>query len=65
MSMIFLYEDVLRGLEVLCLLLLGLRQRGHMVVMPGGVLVVCHMAKDPIIEVLVLIPQWTTVSFLW
>jgi hypothetical protein len=24
------------------------------VVMPGGVLVVCHMAKDPVIEALVL-----------
>jgi hypothetical protein len=52
--MIFLFEDVLRCLEVLCLLLLGLRQRYHMVVMPGGVLVMCHMAKDPVKVALIL-----------
>jgi hypothetical protein len=39
---------------VLCLLLLGLRQRDHVVVVPGGVLVMCHMAKDPMVEALVL-----------
>ena len=31
----------------MCLLLLGLRRRDHVVVVPGGVLVVRHMAKDP------------------
>jgi hypothetical protein len=48
-----LFRDVLRGLEVLCLLLLGLRRRDHVVVVLGGVLVVCHMAKDPVAVVLV------------
>jgi hypothetical protein len=33
---------------VVCLLLVGLRQRDHRVVVPDGLLVVCHMAKDPI-----------------
>jgi multisubunit Na+/H+ antiporter MnhC subunit len=39
---------------VLCLLLLGHRWRGHVVVVPGGVLVMCQMAKDPVAVVLVL-----------
>jgi hypothetical protein len=39
---------------VLYLLLLGLRQRDHMVVVLGRVQVVCHMAKDPVAAALVL-----------
>jgi hypothetical protein len=38
---------------VLCLLLLGLRQRDHRVVVPDEVLVVCHMAKDIVLVALV------------
>jgi hypothetical protein len=52
--MIFMFKDVLQGLEVLCLLLLGLRQRDHMVFMLSGMLVVCHMSKDLVAEELVL-----------
>jgi hypothetical protein len=37
-----------------CLLMPGLRKRDHRVVMPGGVLVVCHMTKDPKAVALVL-----------
>jgi hypothetical protein len=39
---------------VLCLLLLILRQRDHRMVMPDGLLFVCHMAMDPVIVALVL-----------
>jgi hypothetical protein len=52
--LIFVFEDILRGLELLCLLMLGLRQRDHRVVMPDRVLVVCDMAKDPVAVHLVL-----------
>jgi hypothetical protein len=52
--MLSLFRDVLRGLEVFCLWLLGLRQRDHVLVVPDEVLVVCHMAKDPVTEALVL-----------
>jgi hypothetical protein len=52
--MLSLFRDVLRGLEVLCLLLLGLKRRDHVVVVPDGVLVVCHMAKDPVVVALYL-----------
>jgi hypothetical protein len=37
----------MQGLEVHNLLLLGFTQSDHWLVMPGGVLVGCHMAKDP------------------
>ena len=47
-------KDVLRGLEVLCLLLLGLKHRDHRVVMPDRVLVVCRITKDPMVVALVL-----------
>jgi hypothetical protein len=53
-SMILLVKDVLRGLELLCLLLLCLRQRDHMVVVPSRVLVMCHMANDLVTVALVL-----------
>jgi hypothetical protein len=49
---------------VFCLLLLGLRRIDHVVVVPSGVLVGCHMAKDPVAVVLVLTSP-ATVSFLW
>jgi hypothetical protein len=51
--MLSLFRDVLRGLEVFCLLPLDLKQRDHVVVMPDGMLVVCHMAKDHMTEALV------------
>jgi hypothetical protein len=38
---------------MLCLLLLVLRQRDHVVVVPGRVLVMCHMAKDHMVLALV------------
>ena len=44
--MLSLFRDVWRGLDVFCLLLLGLRKLDHVVVVPDGMLVVCHMAKD-------------------
>jgi hypothetical protein len=52
--MLGLFRDILRGLEVLCLLLLSFRRRDHVVVMPDGVLVVSHMARDPVAVALVL-----------
>jgi hypothetical protein len=52
--MLSLFRDVMQGLEVLCLLLLGLRRRDHMVVVSGGVLGMCHMAKDPMAMALIL-----------
>jgi hypothetical protein len=52
--MILLFRDIMRGLDVLCLLLLGLRQWDHVVFVPDGVLVKCHMAKDPVAVALVL-----------
>jgi hypothetical protein len=39
---------------VLYLLLLGLRQRDHIVVVPGGLLVMSHMAKDSVTMALVI-----------
>jgi multisubunit Na+/H+ antiporter MnhC subunit len=55
--MIFLLRYVLQDLKVLCLLLLGLGQRGHRVVMPNRVLVIGHMAMDPVAVALVLTSQ--------
>jgi hypothetical protein len=52
--MSFLLRDILLGLEVLCLMLIGLKQWHHVVVMPDWLLVVCHMTKDPMTEALVL-----------
>jgi hypothetical protein len=52
--MLSLFRDFMRGLEVLCLLLLDLRRRDHEVVVPGGVPVVCYMAEDPVAVALVL-----------
>jgi hypothetical protein len=46
--MLSLFRDV--GLEVLCHLLLGLRKRDHVVVMPDGVLVMC----EPMVVALLL-----------
>jgi hypothetical protein len=55
--MSFLFRDIMQGLEVLCLFLLGLRLGDHVVVMPDGVLVMCHMAKNPMTYVLVTCSQ--------
>jgi hypothetical protein len=52
--MIFLFKDILRGLEVICLSPLGLKHRDHRVVMPDRVLVVCRITKDPMVVALVL-----------
>jgi hypothetical protein len=52
--MFSLFRAVLRGLEVLYLLLLCLSRRDHVVVVPHGVLVVCHMPNDPVAVALVL-----------
>jgi hypothetical protein len=49
---ILLLRDTLLVLEVLFLRLLGLKQRDHMVVVPGRVMVMCYMTKDPVPEVL-------------
>jgi hypothetical protein len=46
---ILLLKDALLGLEVLFLRFLSLRQWDHMMVVPYGVLVVFHMAKDPML----------------
>jgi hypothetical protein len=51
--MLSLFRDVLGGLDVFCLLPLDLRQCDHVVVVPDGMLVVYHMAKDHVTEVLV------------
>jgi hypothetical protein len=63
--MLSLFREVLRGLEVLCLFLLGLRRRDHVVVVPGGVLVVCHMAKDSMAMALVLTSPLDHSFFFW
>jgi hypothetical protein len=51
--MLSLFRDFLGVLEVFCLLPLGLKQCDHVVVVPDGMLVVYHMAKDHVTEVLV------------
>jgi hypothetical protein len=44
----------MRRQEFLCLLLLGLGRRYHVVVMLDEVLVMCHMAKDPVAVAFIL-----------
>ena len=41
-----LFRGTVLGLEVQCLKVLGLRLRDHMVVVPGGVLVVFNMTLN-------------------
>ena len=44
--MCHLFRGIVLGLEVQCLKVLGLRLRDHVVVVPGGVLVVINMTLN-------------------
>jgi hypothetical protein len=63
--MLSLFRDILRGLEVLCLLLLGLRSRDHVVVMPTRGAGDVPYGQGPMVVALVLTYLTNHNFFLW